>query len=101
MDGPYVALRGPCCARPPQGDGSDWVKPIIVARRRMPAAAPTAGRARLMVAGLFEPRRARPRIVAALPCRPGWRPSPDATAQTVWRLRSGLRRIPPLPAATA
>src|SRR5713226_4188361 len=44
---------------------------IIVVRRRMPAAVPTAGRAQLAGVGLFAPRRGRPRTVAASPCRPG------------------------------
>src|SRR5260370_14558098 len=52
-----------------------------VAPRRTPAAAPTSARARLPAAGIFEPRRAHRRIVAALPCRPGSCPSPDARAQ--------------------
>src|SRR2546430_2966926 len=43
---------------------------IIVARQRMPAAVLTAGREQLAVVGLFAPRRARPRTLAASPCRP-------------------------------
>ena len=48
---------------------------IILAPPRMPAAAPTAGRAQLAAAGLFPPRLARPRIAAASPCPPGSCPS--------------------------
>src|SRR5262245_653067 len=40
-------------------------------RPLMPAAAPTAGRARRAAAHLFGPPRAHPRTVAALPYRPG------------------------------
>ena len=76
------------------------ISAITVVRRRMPAAALSADRARRAATGLFGPRRAHPRTVVALPCRPGWYPSPDARPQTAWRLRSGSRQTPPLPAAS-
>jgi hypothetical protein len=65
------------------------ISAITVVRRQMPAAALSAGRARRAAAGLFGSRRAHPRTVAASPYRPGSYPSPDARAQTAWRLRSG------------
>src|SRR6516162_4280186 len=75
------------------------ISAINVLRRRMPAAALTAARARRAAAGLFGPRRARPRTVAGLTCRPGWCPSPDARAQTAWPLRAGSQ-TPPSPGAS-
>src|SRR6201747_1570052 len=71
---------------------------IIVLRQRIPAAALSTGPAQLAVTGLFRPRRARPRTVAAPPSRPESYPSRGETAQTAWRLRSGWLRTPPLPA---
>src|SRR5215468_5975948 len=53
------------------GDRPGPVSAINVVRRRMPAVALIAGRARRAAAGLCEPRRAHPRTVAALPYRPG------------------------------
>src|SRR5262245_54222970 len=44
---------------------------INEARGRMPAAALTSGRVRWAAMDLFGPRRAHPRTVVALPCRPG------------------------------
>jgi hypothetical protein len=54
-----------------EADRPGPVSAINVVRRRMPAVALTAGRARRAAAGLCEPRRAHPRTVAALPYRPG------------------------------
>jgi len=68
---------------------------INVVRRRMLAAALTAGEARGAAAGLFRPQRAHPRIAAALPYQPEWCSSPDVRAQTLWRLRSDSRQTHP------
>src|SRR6202000_1895614 len=68
---------------------------ITVLRRRTIAVMPTIDRAQPAAAGLSGPRRALPRIVVALPYRPGWCPSRDARSQPAWPLRSGWRR--PLP----
>src|SRR6266542_4367321 len=68
------------------------ISAINVVRRRMPVAVPTPGRARRAAVGLFGPRRVHPRTVAALPYRPGWCTSPDARAQTGWRLRRSEER---------
>src|SRR5262249_62259811 len=98
--------RGPRVARSVGGQaerfgGTRWaITAIDGVRRRMPAAALTAARARGAAADLFGPRRARRRTVAALPCRPGWCPSPDARARTAWPLRSGSRQTPPSPGAS-
>jgi hypothetical protein len=64
-------------------------RPIVAitpAHRRMRVAALRSDRVRRVATDLFEQQRAHPRTVAALPCRPGWSPSPDARSQTAWRL---------------
>ena len=70
----------------------------IAPRRRRPAAGQRVGQGRPAAAGLFLPRRRRPRTPAPSPCRSGSCPLPDASSQTASRLRSGYWQIPPRPA---